>query len=255
MRLAHGASRARRGEALRPMTEGRLTRSRAPSDGARQARGVSMVHPDSHPDTPSHRSLAARERTAPFSVRHIGPGAEELSTTLSHLGFGSRLALIDAAVPGPRRDRRGLRPPAPASEARTEAELRARLHLHKTLCTPHGGEGPASAPWPCMSTWCRIRPHTRSTRTPPKRGRRPECGGLPPDDGRPQQVPAPGPPGRRCTRRPPSRLLLLDDRRLRELNAAQVSGASAGGAPLASAQHPAPCPSLPTGPHRSFRTG
>lgn len=105
-----------------------------------------MVHPDSHPDTPSHRSLAARERTASFSVRHIGPGAEELSTTLSHLGFGSRLALIDAAVPGPRRDRRGLRPPAPASEARTEAELRARLHLHKTLCTPHGGGGPGVGP-------------------------------------------------------------------------------------------------------------
>lgn len=43
----------------------------------------------------------------------------------SHLGFGSQDELIDAAVPGSLRDRHGLRLPAPASEARTEAELRA----------------------------------------------------------------------------------------------------------------------------------
>ncbi|WP_410097091.1 hypothetical protein [Streptomyces sp. Isolate_219] len=36
-----------------------------------------MTHPDSPPDAPSHQSLAALERAAPFSVRHIGPDAEE----------------------------------------------------------------------------------------------------------------------------------------------------------------------------------
>ncbi|MFD3421401.1 aminomethyl-transferring glycine dehydrogenase [Streptomyces decoyicus] len=84
-----------------------------------------MANPVSSPDTPSHQSLAALERTAPFSVRHIGPDAEELSTMLSHLGFGSRDELIDTAVPGSLRDRRELRLPAPASEDRAEAELRA----------------------------------------------------------------------------------------------------------------------------------
>ncbi|MCW7984280.1 hypothetical protein XF35_02820 [Streptomyces platensis subsp. clarensis] len=36
-----------------------------------------MTHPDSPPDAPSHQPLAALERAAPFSVRHIGPDAEE----------------------------------------------------------------------------------------------------------------------------------------------------------------------------------
>ncbi|WP_265875047.1 MULTISPECIES: hypothetical protein [unclassified Streptomyces] len=93
-----------------------------------------MAYPAALPDTPSHQSLAALERTAPFSVRHIGPDAEEPSTMLSHLGFGSRDELIDAAVPGSLRDRRGSRLPAPASEARTEAELCA---LPTTLPTRH----------------------------------------------------------------------------------------------------------------------
>lgn len=68
-----------------------------------------MANPASPPDTPSHRSLAAPERTAPFSARHIGPDAEELSTVLSPLGFGSRDELIDTALPGSLRDLRGLR--------------------------------------------------------------------------------------------------------------------------------------------------
>ncbi|MFI0712189.1 hypothetical protein ACH4SK_16300 [Streptomyces inhibens] len=84
-----------------------------------------MANPASPPDTPSRQSLAALEGTAPLSVRHIAPDADELSTMLSHFGFGSRDELIDAAAPGSLRDRHGLRLPAPASEARTEAELRA----------------------------------------------------------------------------------------------------------------------------------
>ncbi|MEW9519700.1 hypothetical protein [Streptomyces tubercidicus] len=47
-----------------------------------------MANPASPPDTPSHRLLAAPEGTAPFSVRHIGPDAGELSEMLSPLGPG-----------------------------------------------------------------------------------------------------------------------------------------------------------------------
>ncbi|MFF3543121.1 hypothetical protein [Streptomyces platensis] len=58
-----------------------------------------MANPASPPDTPSHQSLAALERTAPCSPCHTGPDADELSKMLSRLGSGSRDELTDAAGP------------------------------------------------------------------------------------------------------------------------------------------------------------
>ncbi|MFF7231178.1 hypothetical protein [Streptomyces sioyaensis] len=62
-----------------------------------------MANPASPPDIPSHRSLAALEGTAPCSVRHIGPDADEPSTRLSHSALGSRDEMIDEYRPPVRR--------------------------------------------------------------------------------------------------------------------------------------------------------
>ncbi len=79
------------------------------------------------PDTPIRRaaraSLAELEDHGGFQRRHIGPGEEEQAAMLAALGFASRDALVDAAVP--RAIRR--RTPMDLGPARTEGEALERL--------------------------------------------------------------------------------------------------------------------------------
>ena len=79
------------------------------------------------PDTPirsaARESLAELEDHAAFQRRHIGPGPEEQEAMLATLGFATREALVDAAIPRAIRRRK----PMDLGSPRTEAEALERL--------------------------------------------------------------------------------------------------------------------------------
>ena len=72
---------------------------------------------------PRSSPLQARQQ-GDFDARHIGPDAAEQAAMLAALGFGTRAALIDAAVPAGIRNDCALALPPGLSEAAALAELR-----------------------------------------------------------------------------------------------------------------------------------
>jgi glycine dehydrogenase len=69
-------------------------------------------------------SLAELEERGAFAARHIGPDADDQAAMLATLGYPTRAALIDAAVPAGIRRRAALDLPAGQTEAGALAELR-----------------------------------------------------------------------------------------------------------------------------------
>ena len=77
-------------------------------------------------------TLADAIRPRPFSERHIGPDAQQVTEMLKALGVSSLEALMEDAVPG-RIASHGLDLPPAASEAATAAELRELAELNNPL--------------------------------------------------------------------------------------------------------------------------
>ncbi|WP_420873076.1 aminomethyl-transferring glycine dehydrogenase [Nocardioides daphniae] len=69
--------------------------------------------------------LVALDGALPFSERHLGLRPDDVAHMVSHLGFDSLDALMDAAVPGGIRTADSLDLPSALSEAAATAELRA----------------------------------------------------------------------------------------------------------------------------------
>ena len=78
------------------------------------------------------RSLADAIRPRPFSERHIGPDAQQVTEMLKALGVSSLEALMEDAVPG-RIASHGLDLPPAASEQATATELRELAELNNPL--------------------------------------------------------------------------------------------------------------------------
>jgi glycine dehydrogenase len=99
------------------------------------------VNRDILDSTPGSEGASDRRYGArPFVDRHIGPDEEAVAEMLKVVGFDSLDALMDAAVPGRIRATDELALPAPASEARATAELRALAELNRPA-TPMIGLG------------------------------------------------------------------------------------------------------------------
>ena len=77
-------------------------------------------------------SLADAIRPRPFSERHIGPDAQQVTEMLKALGVSSLEALMEDAVPG-RIASHGLDLPPAASEQATATELRELAELNNPL--------------------------------------------------------------------------------------------------------------------------
>ncbi len=71
-----------------------------------------------------HPTLSELDTVRPFATRHIGPGADDVQTMLSSLGFASLGDLMDAAVPGGIRAADTLGLPPAATEQQAARELR-----------------------------------------------------------------------------------------------------------------------------------
>ncbi|GIE80523.1 glycine dehydrogenase (decarboxylating) [Actinoplanes philippinensis] len=78
--------------------------------------------------------------TSPFVSRHIGPDADEQTTMLKAIGYGSVEQLMDAAIPESIRFHGDLDLPAGISEEQTIAELRS-IADRNVLATPMIGLG------------------------------------------------------------------------------------------------------------------
>jgi glycine dehydrogenase len=89
------------------------------------------------PDTPLgaavRTSLAELEDHAAFRRRHIGPGEDEQARMLAFLGFASREALVDAAIPRAIRRRTPMELGAPHSEGEALARLRAMARRNRVF--------------------------------------------------------------------------------------------------------------------------
>ena len=91
--------------------------------------------------TPTGRSsLASLESAAPFTVRHIGPDADEQAKMLAVVGYGSLDELTDQAVPDAIQMTQRLDLPPAASEAEMLGEIRA-LAERNAVVTPMIGLG------------------------------------------------------------------------------------------------------------------
>ena len=84
--------------------------------------------------------LSALESATPFSVRHVGPGDDEIAKMLAVVGHGSLEELAEAAVPAAIRATERLDLPPAASEPQVLTELRA-LADRNTPVTPMIGCG------------------------------------------------------------------------------------------------------------------
>jgi glycine dehydrogenase len=96
------------------------------------------------PDTPlgaaTRAGLAELEDRAAFRRRHIGPGEDEQARMLAFLGFASREALVDAAIPPAIRRRTPMGLGAPHPEGEALAKLRA-MALANRVFKSYIGQG------------------------------------------------------------------------------------------------------------------
>ncbi|MGA8113171.1 MAG: aminomethyl-transferring glycine dehydrogenase [Actinocatenispora sp.] len=69
----------------------------------------------------------------PFSLRHIGPSAEQQQRMLETVGYSSVQELLDAAMPEAIRATSGLRLPPAGTEAEVSAELRRVADANRTM--------------------------------------------------------------------------------------------------------------------------
>ena len=81
----------------------------------------------------AHKPLAELENASEFVARHIGPSADDEAHMLSVIGAASRRALIDTIVPRAIARSAPMALPAPLSEAKALAELKAIAGKNRVL--------------------------------------------------------------------------------------------------------------------------